>query len=137
MSTHLRQSCSCQDCQAVCPADTVYPAETERQTIGQLDLVAFISIITMICLIVLFALGQYFQSKPQNQVKKYNFMVKIEKKLNTFYLFWVTFILNNILLTIIVTISFAAFLLSGLIFVEFTTDPIKLWTSSSSRSYIE
>ena len=91
----------------------------------------------MICLLSVFVLGHFCQTKHESQQKNCNFMVLLEKQLHGFYLLWVTFILNHVVLTIIITTSLAAFLLSGLIFVEFTTDPIKLWTSSSSRSYIE
>ena len=50
---------------------------------------------------------------------------------------WTNFVQNHPFWIILVSISFILFMMSGLIFIDFTTDPIKLWTSSESRSYKE
>ena len=50
---------------------------------------------------------------------------------------WTKFVQNHPFWIILISISFILFMMSGLIFIDFTTDPIKLWTSSESRSYKE
>ena len=50
---------------------------------------------------------------------------------------WTNFVQNHPFWIIFISISFILFMMSGLIFIDFTTDPIKLWTSSESRSYKE
>ena len=50
---------------------------------------------------------------------------------------WTNFVQNHPYWVIFISISFILFMMSGLVFIDFTTDPIKLWTSSESRSYKE
>ena len=58
-------------------------------------------------------------------------------KLQNLFYHWTNFVQNHPFLIIFISISFILFMMSGLIFIDFTTDPIKLWTSSESRSYKE
>ena len=60
-----------------------------------------------------------------------------QSKFQKLFYKWTNFVQNHPFWIIFISISFILFMMSGLIFIDFTTDPIKLWTSSESRSYKE
>ena len=132
-----RESCSCQDCSEVCPADAEFPTDSERPTIGTLDLVAFISILIWVLVATVFIIGELLNRRRVVLKRQNQCTTKMNEFLLKKYESWVEFLLRHSLLTVFCCVSLAAFLLSGLLFVNFTTDPIELWTSSSSRSYKE
>ena len=91
----------------------------------------------MFFILLVFMLGELCQRTKMKKTKPSKLLVNIDYRMKSFYAAWVGLIINHIWLVLLGTLAIAIFLLSGLIFVEFTTDPIKLWTSDTSRSYIE
>ena len=156
-------SCSCTDCELACPGLAEYPEPEPRATIGpnEMDLWIFIAIIISVSLIAIFVLilvlrkvckekkkvgGIEYVSTEQNQKTVYEedigcldrLSLNTHKALSSAFYWWAKNVVCRFpLIVMFVVLGAFSGLLVGMKDIEFTTDPIRLWASENSRSFVE
>ncbi|XP_050534244.1 NPC intracellular cholesterol transporter 1 isoform X2 [Daktulosphaira vitifoliae] len=137
-------ACSCMDCEESCPVADKLPVPSELPTLGGFDIITLLSAVIFCILSTLFTMYScllHFKSKKKSEEQykdtKYSFVgqIKTIKRGNLEIVFfkigkncaerpWIVFMFGVCLITMFS---------HGIHFVQITTDPVDLWSSSHSQ----
>ncbi|XP_072013548.1 NPC intracellular cholesterol transporter 1-like [Amphiura filiformis] len=151
------ESCSCQDCAASCPPFPTIPPEAEPFMIGKLEGVNLILLVVFLALMFSFLTliiccetteprdpeETPLKSKTpkeitEKDVSNFERVGKIfDDQLQSFFTRWGTWVAYHPWPVIVVSLVISIGLSCGFIMINVTTDPVELWSATTSRVRIE